>query len=103
MLTSTILQIIASIIKQCMLLNKLGIQHTDLKPSNILINETTKEVTIIDYNICSIKSSGKTHFGWSFGIGTWCFCAPEIIYNEEPSDTSCMDYWSFNCIFIYWS
>ena len=99
MVASLILEIINALIKQCILLNERGIQHTDLKPSNILINETTKHLTIIDFNICSTRTSGKTQYGWSFGIGTWCFCSPEIVYNEEPSDTSMV--WTIGLLIAY--
>ena len=97
--TNHILPIILSIIEKCILLYERGIQHTDLKPNNIIINELNTNVTLIDYNICSIRSSGKTKFGWSYGIGTWCYCSPEIIYYDEPSDTSMV--WSIGVLLAY--
>jgi len=94
-----ILPTILSIVEKCILLYERDIQHTDLKPNNIIINKLTKKVTLIDYNICSIRSSGKTKFGWSYGIGTWCYCSPEIIYHDEPSDTSMV--WSIGLLLAY--
>lgn len=94
-----VLPIILSIIEKCILLYERGIQHTDLKPNNIIINDINANVTLIDYNICSIRTAGKTKYGWSYGIGTWCYCSPEIVYYDEPCDTSMV--WSIGLILAY--
>lgn len=94
-----ILPILLSIVEKCILLYERDIQHTDLKPNNIIINQINNKVTLIDYNICSIRSSGKTTFGWSYGIGTWCYCSPEIINYDEPTDTSMV--WSIGLLLAY--
>lgn len=93
------LSILLSITKVAIEMYKKGMQHTDIKPTNILINITTKTITIIDYNICSVKSSGNTKYGWSYGIGTWCYCSPEIINYEEPSDTSTV--WTIGLLIVF--
>jgi serine/threonine protein kinase len=92
------LSILLSITKVAIELYKKGMQHTDIKPTNILISNT-KTITIIDYNICSVKSSGNTKYGWSYGIGTWCYCSPEIINYEEPSDTSIV--WTIGLLIVF--
>lgn len=72
-----------------------GIQNTDTKPANILIRETGAsgggrlEVHLIDYNLISFRVrflNGK--YGWTESFGTWCYCAPELLENNAPSDTS---------------
>jgi serine/threonine protein kinase len=93
------LSIVLSITNTCVQLYDLGIQHTDIKPTNILYNLKTCKITLIDYNILSIRSSAKSRFGWSYGIGTWSYVAPEIVEYEEPSDTSMV--WSIGIHIAY--
>jgi serine/threonine protein kinase len=93
--------IILSLVETCLALYEKNIQHTDIKPANIIIDKKTKRMTLIDFNICSIRSTGQSLYGWSYGIGTWIYAAPEIIFNEEPSNSSMV--WSIGVIiaFIY--
>lgn len=65
-----------------------GIQHTDIKPCNILIEPDTYKVTLIDYNMVSLKVNANGNGKWSPSYGTWNYCAPEIIWNSKPQDTS---------------
>jgi serine/threonine protein kinase len=98
-LSSSILPVLLSVTEACIAFYERGLQHTDIKPGNILIHDKTKKITLIDYNICSIRTSGKTTNGWSYGIGTWCYSAPEIALYEEPTDTSMV--WSIGLIIAY--
>ena len=91
--------LLLSLVESCYSLYLNGIQHTDIKPSNILVNDDFTTIKLIDLNILSIKSSGNNNYGWSYGIGTWCYCEPSIIYNDEPSDTGMV--WSFGLILAY--
>jgi serine/threonine protein kinase len=59
------------------------IQHTDIKPMNILIGED-EQLVLIDYNIYSVK----TVTAWVDGKGTWCYVAPEILIDSKPHDNS---------------
>jgi len=93
------LPIIFSLVETCLALYEKNVQHTDIKPANIIIDKKTKRMTLIDLNICSIRSTGESLYGWSYGIGTWIYTAPEIIFNEEPSDSSMV--WSIGLIIAY--
>lgn len=73
-----------------------GIQHTDLKPSNILVN-SHREIYLIDYNCMSIEVVHETSRRWVESIGTWYYCAPEIVFQKSPSATSMV--WSLGLLF----
>jgi serine/threonine protein kinase len=66
-----------------------GVQHTDLKPNNILYNVATNEVTLIDYNIVSITvvASGTKRV-LTPAYGTWSYSSPEVVFYTRPSPTS---------------
>ena len=59
-------------------------QHTDIKPSNIIIDKKHCVLKLIDYNIFTVKTVN----GWTPSVGTWCYVAPEILYKSTPSNTS---------------
>ena len=75
--------LICQLAEACQALLDYDLQHTDIKPSNILIDKIG-QLTLIDYNIYSVR----TILGWSDSIGTWCYVAPEILFRDEPHDTS---------------
>ena len=76
----------------CNALFAAGIQHTDIKPTNILIDPANRRLTLIDYNIYSIQTVN----GWTPSVGTWCYVAPEILHQSAPSNTSMC--WSIGMI-----
>ena len=76
----------------CSSLLSAGIQHTDIKPSNIIIDKKNLILKLIDYNIYTIKTVN----GWTPSVGTWCYVAPEILYKSTPSNTSMI--WSIGMI-----
>jgi serine/threonine protein kinase len=88
------LEMLPSIIKQlvyaCDALLHNDIQHTDIKPANIMIHEGN--IVLIDYNIYSVK----TLTGWIDSVGTWCYVSPEILIDGCPCDTSMS--WSIGVI-----
>jgi serine/threonine protein kinase len=94
-----IVPILLSLVETCYQLYLNGIQHTDIKPSNIIISDDFQKITLIDLNIFSIKSSSNNLYGWTYGIGTWCYCEPSIIYNDEPTETAMV--WSIAFIIAY--
>lgn len=95
---SRIMHIFASLIDTCMQLEHNGIQHTDIKPSNVLISEVL-QVTLIDFNIVSSLRCHKDRLVWESAIGTWNYCAPEITEYLRPSDTSMV--WSIGLLIAY--
>lgn len=89
------LHVASQLVDICMHLLHNGVQHTDLKPSNILYN-THDQVTIIDFNNVSTMALQDSQIYWSEGIGTWNYVAPEIVYFSTPSDTSMV--WSIGLL-----
>jgi len=87
---------ISQLVEICLNLLYNGIQHTDLKPSNILVN-SHREIHLIDYNCMSIEYVQDNRRRWVESIGTWYYCAPEIVMNKCPSDTSVV--WSLGLIY----
>lgn len=80
--------IILQVVDTCIQLHENGLQHTDLKPANILVNNS-EIVTVIDFNIVSTLIHSETgSLRWSESIGTWNYTAPEIILASKPHDTS---------------
>jgi serine/threonine protein kinase len=73
-----------------------GIQHTDLKPGNILV-DNHDAFHLIDFNCMSVKKAGGT---WTASIGTWQYVAPEILFSEKPHDTSMV--WSIGMVMADW-
>lgn len=70
------------------------LQHTDIKPANVLIADTEEgpKLTLIDYNIYSVNTLN----GWVNSVGTWCYTAPEILFREAPHKNSMS--WSLGMI-----
>lgn len=83
--------LVFQLVDACDWLLKHNIQHTDIKPTNILIDKKSK-LTLIDYNIYSIKSIN----GWVQNVCTWCYAPPEILFDEQPETNSMV--WSIGMI-----
>ncbi|MFC1771612.1 protein kinase, partial [Candidatus Margulisiibacteriota bacterium] len=77
LLKTFIIKLVYGISSALAYLNKLGLIHTDLKPDNLLIDKTTKEVKICDLGLSN--PIGKK----IVNIGSWQYMAPEI--KESPS------------------
>ncbi len=93
-----IMHVFSKLIDTCMQLEHNGIQHTDIKPSNILVNDFL-QVTLIDFNILSSLRCHDDRLVWESAIGTWNYCAPEITRDATPSSTSMV--WSLGLILAY--
>lgn len=77
-----------------------GIQHTDLKPCNVLYNVATHEVTLIDYNIVSQRVvANRTKCAFTPAYGTWTYSSPEVVFYTRPSSTS--PTWSIGLLLAY--
>jgi len=95
------LHIILTLVETFIYLLSYGIQHTDIKPTNILITNINTAV-LIDFNLCSIivsQSLCKNDFHWSKSICTWVYSCPEICEYEAPHDNSTS--WSVGFIMVY--
>lgn len=94
-----ILHVATKILEILISLEANGIQHTDIKPCNILVSADFSKVTIIDFNIVSFELYTQSCHVWSKAYGTWNFCAPEVLLHTKPTKTSCV--WSFGLIVAY--
>lgn len=90
-------QILGDIAKTCLDLEAIGIQHTDIKHSNIILSKTG-EVYLIDFNICSIKHVNAGSL-WTENLGTWEYASPEICLLNHPTNTSTV--WSLGILMCY--
>ena len=97
--TAYILDVLSSLAFTCEQMLELGMQHIDLKPNNILVEEVdgALKTTLIDYNICSVQSTRSTDmFHWSSRIGTYAYVAPEVVVGGFPASTSIV--WSLGLL-----
>jgi serine/threonine protein kinase len=77
-----------------------GIQHTDIKPCNVLVDPSTYKTTLIDYNMVSqLVQTPNGKAKWTPSYGTWNYCAPEIVLYGKPTDTSSV--WSVGLLIAY--
>ena len=90
-------QILGDVAKVCLDLESIGMQHTDIKHSNILLSKTG-EVCLIDFNICSIKHVNPQSI-WTPNLGTWEYASPEICLLNHPTNTSTV--WSLGILMCY--
>jgi serine/threonine protein kinase len=76
-----------------------GIQHTDIKPCNVLYDARNETTTLIDFNMmsCEILKNGLRK--WTSSYGTWSYSAPEIVHLARPYDTSMV--WSVGMIIAF--
>jgi serine/threonine protein kinase len=88
----TLPHLLRQLVQACEVLLKNDVQHTDIKPMNILIGESDDRLVLIDFNIYSVK----TMSGWVETVGTWCYLAPEILLGGIPCDSSMS--WSIGVI-----
>lgn len=96
--------ILREVARAVMQLAEIGVQNTDLKPTNVLIREPERapgaapaadgsdlEVRLIDFNLVSMRAGRATRWNgytakheitgtsWTPAFGTWCYCAPEVL------------------------
>ena len=88
---NTVSIILISIIKAIENMDENGLMHLDLKPENIMINQDSLRVTLLDFG----TSSNKNHRIDEYR-GTLGYTCPEIVikcdYKNNP------DIWSIGCI-----
>jgi serine/threonine protein kinase len=88
-------RIMLEVIMACMYFDTNAFYHPDLKPSNILVydenmNSNQEHIVIIDFNLSSVKIINEINnsTAWINTVGTWNFCPPEIILEEQPKNNS---------------
>lgn len=76
-----------------------GIQHTDLKPCNVLYDHKTKDITLIDFNIVGHKVCSKNKIVYTPAYGTWSYSAPEVVFYTKPVATT--PSWAIGLLLAY--
>ncbi len=87
----TVIQICERILPVFIELQKSTIAHLDIKPSNILVNETTGELHLIDFGL-AINYSESIQRKLIFPLG---YASPEVILNRLHLVNHQSDYFSF--------
>lgn len=89
-----IIKIMFQLFQALKFIHNYGIIHSDVKPENVMINESDFKVKLIDFGSYQFKNSYKNNFY----ICTRYYRAPELIYNLYFDET--IDIWSAGCIFV---
>jgi serine/threonine protein kinase len=93
-------RMIEQIALQCFNLYYNGIQHTDVKLGNVLIDDSFN-FHLIDFNCMSTSVMyDSQNVKWCEGVGTYHYLAPEILFTGKPHDTSMV--WSIAMITLHW-
>ncbi len=69
--------------------------HRDIKPQNIIINDRTKDIKIIDWGLAEFYLPGKKYHP---RVATRYYKSPEILVGMEEYHYA-LDIWSLGCIF----
>lgn len=94
-------RLLETLVVSCLHLYSNGIQHTDIKPGNILI-DGRDQFHLIDFNCMATVIPGGTAAPptWNGALGTWGYVSPEILMTGKPYDTSMA--WSIAIVMFYW-
>lgn len=89
-------KVMKQIIKGVLTTHKNGIIHRDLKPGNIILNEITDEIQIIDWGLAEFY-----HFDHKYNlrVSTRPYKCPEILIGQRKYDYS-FDIWGIGCLFF---
>ncbi|ETO18682.1 hypothetical protein RFI_18577, partial [Reticulomyxa filosa] len=72
-----------------------GIMHRDVKPQNILIDDSTKTVRIIDWGLGAFYYPGHKY---TVRVATRAYKAPELLVNYDTYHYA-IDIWAFGAMF----
>ena len=91
---NTIIKIMFQLFQALKFIHNYGIIHSDVKPENVMINESDFKVKLIDFGSYQYNILPKKHFY----VCTRYYRAPELIYNLYFDEK--IDIWSAGCIFV---
>lgn len=75
--------------------HKRGIMHRDIKSINLIINQETKVLKIIDWGLAEFYYPNKD---LTCKVGSRYYKAPELLVNYKYYHY-CIDIWAFGCVF----
>jgi len=98
-------KLIDQLAQYCLNLLMNGIQHTDLKPGNVLLDGDS-DFHLIDFNCmslsvpCAFGPSKLYRRKWACSIGSWQYLSPEILWTSLPQDNSMV--WSIGMVVLHY-
>jgi serine/threonine protein kinase len=77
-----------------------GIQHVDIVPENVLVDEEG-HLRLIDIGMCSFRTGIQTDGSgvWSDAFGSWGYAAPEIVCMDQVRDGTAV--WNLAMMWVY--
>lgn len=72
-----------------------GIMHRDVKPHNVMIDHTKRELRLIDWGLAEFYHPGKEY---NVRVASRYFKGPELLVGLRDYDYS-LDIWSLGCMF----
>lgn len=79
-----------------MYLEKMQIAHRDIKPQNILVNDSNLTLLICDFGSAKKLQPNEPNLAY---ICSRCYRAPELIFGSTAYTTQ-IDMWSAGCVLI---
>jgi serine/threonine protein kinase len=77
-------------------LKSIDIAHRDMKPQNVLVNDTNWNLLICDFGSAKRLAPGEPNLAY---ICSRCYRAPELIFGSTNYTTQ-IDMWSAGCIMV---
>jgi glycogen synthase kinase 3 beta len=77
-------------------LSSVGIAHRDMKPQNILVDDSNWQLLICDFGSAKRLAAGEPNLAY---ICSRCYRAPELIFGSTDYSTQ-IDMWSAGCILV---
>jgi len=75
--------------------HSMGIMHRDVKPHNVMIDHSTRQLRLIDWGLAEFYQPGAEY---NVRVASRYFKGPELLVGLRDYDYS-LDIWSFGCMF----
>lgn len=74
--------------------HSMGIMHRDVKPHNVMIDHTKRQIRLIDWGLADFYHPGEKY---NVRVASRCFKGPELLVDFHYYDYS-LDLWSYGCM-----